>query len=1166
MYQVAKRAITTIAAAVLLGGALVAPAIVKAADRSLDPVLVADQAYNYGRGGSDQTTLGQLSAQAYTIESYLQQYETTNRNEWLDKFVEQANRIIGNAEDPEGDGILGWYDARYSHKQIKNGDFTITGAPPSATELLTNRSFETDANADNIPDGWTVQGSSASVNRSTSLGDAYEGSAGVIVESDGTNANRLVQSFSVTAGKTYVVEAFAGTQTEKTAARIEIFNPATNAIVAQMTVHHVGFERYVFQFTAPSTSSLMIRLGLYDYTQPGYKARFDLLSVRQTLDPLVEQLTNGRFETPDSVDATLPKGWARWPAGTVASNVYLISGINNYYRGTRGLAIQTDGSTWKVAEQVLNYTPSQTYTATYWGRVSDTNYSGRVEIYNATDDIVIATSFYNNNEWRQRWFSFTAPSMAGKTLKIRLYQNQTPVFISYVDELSVVPVTESYAAGWTSNAPLSQARFKNSLDAHPSGGRGLELIHDGITAPRMSQQLLNYDPGFVYEFSVYAKMSPGATGRLTAYDSTAAAPLGTMTFTNDTRFEMHKVRFTAPAPGHDIQMRIEMDSSVSGHKLVAYSAGGGPLYANLYDEARIVYPMLKFTNLVYSNPALQTAFGSAADAYRDFAAHNIALKYENQWVQVTGVDGADNGTGLYVNPTGFSTEWFPSRSLPPNQYLAFGRMLYQLYDATDGVTAYSAVRPLYISRANDMTRLFKSKVRAHPLNGTLSTDAYVWSYWEAIGPWDDGHPYSYTNEDLSHSAETLKSVLEAYRHGHVFTLSDMRKFTRTLTDIMWNGSLTDPAVSYYNSDKPAVTLDRLNAINLSYWAEFAEFDRTAADIAAALTEYVAEESPYPSYLIRTTAALWSRNKVVNNGLEVIDTLDATLPANWTRFHATSANVYLDDTDAYLGQRSAAVKTNGSTWVALEQKLDQYEPNTPYKVTFYGKTDGAVSARGEAFDYTTNTVLGTLYFSNTSWTSHSFSFTTPVASDHNIRIRLYHTGYATPNAVAHFDEVRALPLLYESAVPNSGFEVGAYFNDTLPRFWYRGSGSDAANVLRDDTAQSTGLQSIRLTTATGGAAQSLYYDWYGYKPGGTYTVTASARTNGSAAGGRLKVVDIETNTELVSIPVTATSWTTHTATFTAPIAYDHRLRVYVTHNNPAVAGGELWVDDFGIVLN
>src|SRR5690606_19862523 len=131
------------------------------------------------------------------------------------------DRMIDNASDIDGDGYLGWPDHRYAHSQVKNKQFLIPGALDSpGTELLTNGSFETDSDANNIPDGWTAQGAPGGAVRSTTAGDAFDGTAGVLITSDGTNPNRLVQPFLYEAGTTYLVEAYGGVESELTEAII----------------------------------------------------------------------------------------------------------------------------------------------------------------------------------------------------------------------------------------------------------------------------------------------------------------------------------------------------------------------------------------------------------------------------------------------------------------------------------------------------------------------------------------------------------------------------------------------------------------------------------------------------------------------------------------------------------------------------------------------------------------------------------------------------------------------------------------------------------------------------------------------------------------------------------------------------------------------------------
>lgn len=1296
-----KRLLSSALGLLLAAGA--ASPTVLAQDTSIDRYLPIDQNANYGRALSESPRGGSLAwGESYYTESYMKMYEATGDRFWLDKMVDHTDRMLANAVDHDGDGYKGWADFSYSHLQLANNGFLLQGAIPSTVETAVYGSFEAGAGASGVPTGWTLQGASGRAYRSTAPGDAFDGAAGVIVESDGVNQNRLVQPIAYTPGKSYAVEAYMSVDTEKTQALVEVYNATTNAVVAYARAHHVGFERYIFTFKAPASGSLQLRIGLQNYDQAGYKARFDGVSVKslehaplqnggmetvngadpmlpaswarwhastaanvylssdahsglnsiavttdntswevaeQTIDyvpsesytlsfwgkvsstattgrveiynatdgvmvaganvagtawtsgsltftapsaagktlkvrlyqnnwqltgftsyfddlvlfsatPADELMANRGFDSASGTDATLPAGWTR-ASGTTASDAYLVSGINNAYSGTYGLAVKASPASDKTLEQTRTYTPGTTYVLSYWGRASNPNSPGRVDIYNETDGVVLSADTLTDLSWKQRFLTFTAPSAAGKTLKVRMTQPASGGGnLSYFDLTSLKPLLKTEAAGWTREAGTTLTAAHRSTDATLfSDGGGLELVHDGVSAPKTSQALLNYKPNDKYGLSFSGKVAAaGTTGQVRVYDKTTSTALGAWTFSNTDKLTIVAGDFQTPAAGHDLVVEVSIPSGSAGQTVWADSFTVGPYWEQMVHEGVIATPILRFVNAVYANAALHAAYSAKADTYRNFIADNLVHKWDPYWKQVSGTDGANNGTGVYIFPAGLSTNWFPSRSLPHNQYLAFASMLYLLYDATNGVPAYAADRSYYWSRANDMARAFRSKVRPNPLNASLGTDAYVWNYWDPMGSWDDGHyTYSsYTNEDISHAALTMSGAMEAYHHGQVFTSADMDKFTKTFTDVMWNQSLSDPVLSYYNSRRPAVTTDKINTNQFYAWSGFAEFNPLVWDIADAVCT-----TGSCTMAIASNLAKWSRNKTRNGDFELADPADATLPRGWQRWQSTSATAARTATGPGLNDWAVSIKTNGSTWQVMEQKLETYEPNTDYTISFLGKRLGSVNGRVQLFDYTTLTVLGELIFSDTSWTRKTFTARTPAAG-HDVRLRLYTPTYTPVGQEVAFDDVRAYPSLAGTQIANAGFETADLWDAALPRYWMRGATTLDANAVIDTTDRSAGLSSLKIVSAGTGSQQELIYTWKGYMPGAAYSFSFDAQTAG-AAGGRVQIVDTATNVVLVDESVSSASWTNVSAAFTAPSSYDHLLQVIVKLGNPGNAG-------------
>ncbi|QNK57225.1 carbohydrate binding domain-containing protein [Paenibacillus sp. PAMC21692] len=1448
-----------------------------ATDSSLDAFLVSDQSYNNGRGASDRPfSLGW--GQYQVSEGYMNLYEATGNTDWLDKMVDQSGRIFALAQDQDHDGLLGWPNAAYAHSQIKNSNFNVVGGHASAENMLQNGSFEQDVNSDLVPDGWLQEGDPSRSYRSVVPDIAIDGTAVAAVETDGSSDNRIVQELGYTPGTTYAVEALAGLTDEQFQARIEAYNVTTGQVIAFERIHHIGMEQYVFEFKAPASGVIQIRLGFENKGAAGGKAYFDRVSVKASALPRQPLVANGEFETVDSYDATMPAHWSRWHTST-AANIYLTSSPSEAYEGEKALVVETDGSSWEVAEQDIAYEPGETYTVTWRGRIAGgtgTIY-GRLAVYNATQNAIIASHVFNDTDWTYYSLTFTAPAASGETVRLRLYQSAytLPGFKTYYDAIEMEASSEQLAGngdferiqaldatmpeGWTrwaqsnssnvylednpahvykgdyslaittdgssweiaeksidyepnvqyemsfygkvssavaggrarvvnmttnellgditftstdwlsrkftfiapalpgqdvrirlfqtnssytgftswfdhiairiaapveqllknqnmesvdpadvtlpanwkrgvgttatnaylTGAPLSMstrhtgsrgaavkgdhsadkmlvqnvAYFPSTLyelsvnnrvastlgegrisvydltdqvelasmplrdiswtkrnlsfispdewghelqvrlivdDAQPAdfiayfdtlllrlvapseaagweridtpveranringaiGGSAQAWIYalsdDGVSRASVSQTIYNYAPEESYAFLVTAKASPGATGVIRVVDDTSSTVLAETTFSNSNGYAMTPLVFETPSGGHVIRLELAPAAGSSlGDQIYISQVEGGQQWDQMVQEANIVNPMLRFADMVKRDPSLHADYLTYAEDYIAYVAEQIVHKWDPYWRQISGVDGQNNGVGIYIIPNGLSTEWFPGRTLAHNQYLAFARMLYLLYDATENMPLYAAERDFYLSRANDMSRAFKSMLEPHPLNTEQSTDAYLWRYWDNMGAWDNYHYYTNPGEDISHAALTLSGPLQAYLTGQVFSMEDMKKFARTFTDIMWNQSMTDPIISGYNFRLPTAPQDYTLTTHYHLWANYAQFDPAIADI----TRQVCEQNTCSVYL-NSILAQWSRNKLLNTGFETIDTQHSDQAMFWEPYGmVTSGSVKRVQSDAASGKWSISITGDGSTAIGLQQQLADYEPNTPYQFSLKAKASAIEPVVVEVYDATAAVMLGAGTVSGVDWTSYSLLANMPAAAGHDIRIRVYTVG------TANVDDVRGLPELYRSQLPNGGFETTDLWDDILPKYWKRGDDSSAETVYLENTAPDTGLQYLTLETAADGSPQQLNFVWNGYEPGASYTLTATGKTAGAPAGGKITITDMSNAAVLAELTFTSASWVTDLATFTTPAAFDHRLLVTVTHDDPTEPGGRFQADSLGIYLN
>ncbi|MDF2715368.1 MAG: hypothetical protein K0R28_2293, partial [Paenibacillus sp.] len=143
-------------------------------------------AYESSQGGnyyasSDSALLGWQ--ESYMLRSYINLYDMTKNTDWLDKFTLHTDTVLGNADDSDGDGYLGWSTYRYSANLTTNGTFA-SGASGDAA----------------LPAGWTrFQSTSATAYRSNGSG-AYNTVAsdtwGLVLKTNGTSWQKLYQSIS----------------------------------------------------------------------------------------------------------------------------------------------------------------------------------------------------------------------------------------------------------------------------------------------------------------------------------------------------------------------------------------------------------------------------------------------------------------------------------------------------------------------------------------------------------------------------------------------------------------------------------------------------------------------------------------------------------------------------------------------------------------------------------------------------------------------------------------------------------------------------------------------------------------------------------------------------------------------------------------------------------
>jgi hypothetical protein len=299
-----------------------------------------------------------------------------------------------------------------------------------------------------------------------------------------------------------------------------------------------------------------------------------------------------------------------------------------------------------------------------------------------------------------------------------------------------------------------------------------------------------------------------------------------------------------------------------------------------------------------------------------------------------------------------------------------------MYDVTGNVS--------YLDKAEKLNAYFKNHLLA---NGT----AYKWKYDESGSK----------IEDIEHGSIDLNAAIEMFRHEHVYPGTDMEKFTDTFTEFIWNKSTTNPLFSHEVDGTGDTSYSQymmnwieLSQFDINVWPQIAQFNRTFTP------------SHTSHLLVLSQLMRWDPEKVVNQGFELKTSFDATQPARWVRDGTTSSSTaYLDSVEKTKGSYGLTIKADGTSIQRMRQTWSEWSPSTSYVVTFDGKTDGsAAGGRVTIFDVTTGTNVAQYDFTNTSWQTQTFTFTSPSNASDTVRVYLENKDYTVTNGKAYFDNV------------------------------------------------------------------------------------------------------------------------------------------------------------------
>ncbi len=705
-------------------------------------------------------------------------------------------------------------------------------------------------------------------------------------------------------------------------------------------------------------------------------------------------ILNEDFENPSSSDATLPTGWTRWQASPATA--YLDNA--NADTGTYGCTIYTDPNTgWQILEKDITYEPGKFYLLKFRGKISGTGAKGYLVISDFSNSTTLGKITFSSSEWQDYEVLFKAPAESMHTVKVRLYHTAWNInnFASHFDNLQIYRIDSNFLPKyWTRWQATSQTAYIDySMNDAPAG----KAVFTIKTDPNYGWQVLmtdlknllvndnqNYEPGIKYNISFYAKSSDSATDwRFSIYDFTARKTLLNV-IGNNTAWDKFTYSVTMPSePDHDIKIRLfHSDWRQTG------SAHFDNIKVNQYAEytvhdAMIATPLAKFVMLAYRG-FLPMAYQSDADRFVDFMEQHLFPKWDNLLTDI------DSDRSVYRAPDNGSLLQ-PNSSLPHNQYLAMTVVYSFMARAFAGAKAET-----YAAKAQKLINTFISQLH---LDNVANT--YEWNYWDNLLPVDN---INSNIEDTSHANIDINGAIQCYNAGIAITKADLKRFANSFTKKMWNKDINDPTIGKRVN---STVVDPAYQYTMWGWIKLGIVNSQIYDIIKNMYDAAWDDQTIINwYKMLTISEIIKGKAIMYEDFETPSPSDATLPAGWTRWQATTATAYLDSNYNFYGNNGLTVKTNPSAGWQVLQKAVNYTPGANYQLSFLSKVSSSNNGGGRCviYDFTAGKTLALVNFTNSDWQLKTTTFTAPTTTGNNIQIRLYTTKYDEPNLIVHFDNI------------------------------------------------------------------------------------------------------------------------------------------------------------------
>lgn len=772
--------------------------------------------------------------EAYVLDSYFALYENAQDTAYLDKMISSIDYSLSYLSDHDQDGYAGWQTARYAERKFpQNGNFEepIAYAEAGLDVPLPLAGFVASSGSDPAkitiggPDADVVLESSASTQKLTySLTDYVPDVEYVMsfrYRSDGAGAGARLFMYDWGASPAGVMKDMGN---------------------VNMDVHTSGatWQEVEFRFKTPSYVN---RIGFvlqhqHPTAYPGSKAYFDDFKlIRIGRDVPVD---------PSSLVPSSGSDPAKMTIGGPDADVVL----------------ESSASTQKLTFSLTGYSPDTEYIMSFRFKTDGSGAGARLFMYDwgATPAGVMKDANGVNMDkrtqsisWEEVEFRFTTPSYVDKIGFVlqHVYPTTYPGGKAYFDDFKLTAFPTGSGAEPTAWAFLPTADeqhvYTSAANGYGSSGKGLAVTADGTHVQGVQAYIKDFTANAEHSLSFVAKTGAVGSGRIALIDQMTGLPVEDIdgqpleiVLSGVADWTAFEYRFQTPADDRSLILRVFSDPADTG-VLSVDNVAIAQTFEYLVHEAGMYGPVARLIEEIRQDSALAAAVWSGTTTYGDKADEYVPYvtdfveKWEPLWTELSSTEG------VYVNSHDDATG-YPGNTQPHNQYLRMVPVLLSLHAITSNTD--------YLDKAHKMLTFFKNKLRL------IDSSYYAWNYYD---PALTGELSQIIKaEDTSHGNLDIQAALAGYRHGVVFTATDMQRLANTYSALIWNGSFTSPVVYRFLETNPARTsyyfipstyLDLRDWLLLTPWnADI--YDSAAVMYAATSGSGVASQMAAYAYLDR----------------------------------------------------------------------------------------------------------------------------------------------------------------------------------------------------------------------------------------------------------------------------------------------------------------------------